>query len=289
MKKLALLLVLICLTAAAHADQSFDGSVYDAYCPQYDESLLWGWETISYIEPTGLLLSATSLSAELTVSIEESDVNPDVFLRNRFAGVSRYGQNIEGGSVENCVLSRFERAARVNYSYRSLRNSFDNEIYSVREYAAKIGAGYMLNVSLRFWGASKAGSELLDEFMAGFSLKHMKISTSYTAFLTYCESRSDGIYLTLDYCDMEYEPTFGMPYAVNADETAYTCKLSSEAQLWLPELGNVLYSLKHTGPDDTEISIAIENYYNINQVHAVYLVLFNEDGEIIRMQHYNAL
>ena len=290
MKKLSLLMALVmALCSFAFADAVYDGAVYDAYAPVYDEAFLEGWETISYIEPTGLLLSATRENAEIAITVEEADDNPDAYLISRVAGVTRYGRDISGGSVSPVTMAGFEKAARVSYSYRSQRDSGDGDIYHVVAYAAKIKTGFIATVSLTYWGEGVDEADFTSRFLPSFSLQQRKISTTYTALLTYCEQRSDGIYLTLDFCDMEYEPTFGMAYAVNDDDTVYTYRLSDSALLWLPSLGGALYSLRRSEPDAAEISIAIESYYNINEVHAVYLVLFDDNDQVIRLQHYNAI
>ena len=290
MKKIAFVLALALLMCLpAQADEVFDGAVYDAYSPVYDESFLNGWETISYIEPSGLLLSATRDDAEISVTVEEAEENPDSYLVSRVAGVTRYGRDISGGSVSQVTMAGFEKAARVSYSFRSLRDSGEGDVYHVLVYAAKIKTGYLATVSLTWWGENAYEDGFTSRFMPSFSLKKERISTTYTAFLTYCERRDDGIYLTLDFCDMEYEPTFGMAYALNQDDNTYTYKLSPEAKLWLPSFTGALYSFKRTEPDASEISIAIESFYNLNEVHAVYLVLFDENDLIVRLQHYNAL
>ena len=53
---------------------------------------------------------------------------------------------------------------------------------------------------------------------------------------------------------------FGLPYAVNDDPRQYTVKLSPDAEVWLPNMRSVLYSLYRCEPDAAEISIAIEQY-----------------------------
>ena len=290
MKKLLLILTCVfALCACSLAEERFDGTVYDAYRPVYNEAFLSDWEVISYIEPSGLLLSATSGSAEISVTVQETGSTPAGFLTSHVAGVTRYGKDIQGGNVVPVVLGGYEQAVRVSYSYRSLRDSGEGDIYNVEMVAAKLRTGYVLTLSYIRWDKGEEAVDFLGGFVSSFGLQSVKISTTYYALLTHCESRSDGIYLTLDYCDVEYEPTLGMTYAINNDSSALDYRLSADAQVWLPETGGALYSLKHVGADDTEISIAIETYYNIHEVHAVYQVLFDEHGDIIRLQHYNAL
>ena len=289
MKKLSLLILVLALATGVSAEKGFDGSIYEAYKPVYNEAFLTGWEVINYIEPSGLLLSATGDEAEITVTLQEESAAPAAYLAAYVAGITRYGKDIEEGSIINLSLSGFEQAARVNYSYRSLRDSGEGEIYRAEMVAAKLKTGYMLLLSMVTWGDGETDRHFLEGFVNGFRLEQVMISTTYTALLKYCEKKDDGIYLTLDFCEMEYEPVLGMSYAVNADATEYTCKLRYDAEVWLPEFGSALYSLKRAGADDIEISIAIESYYNINEAYAAYLVLFDQSGDVIRLQHYNAL
>ena len=69
------LAVLLALSmAAAHAEDAEakpDGTVYDAYQAVMDESAMEGWRAVSYIEPSGLLLSAYTETAEITVDLLE--------------------------------------------------------------------------------------------------------------------------------------------------------------------------------------------------------------------------
>ena len=65
-KRLCLVLILLfCLSALGEA--GFDGSVYAAYAPVYDESALSGMEVITFIEPSGLLLSAFADTCEINI------------------------------------------------------------------------------------------------------------------------------------------------------------------------------------------------------------------------------
>ena len=285
-----IMLALVCaLALTAHAEESFNGDLYEAYKPVYSTSFLEGWEVISYIEPSGLLLSATRGDAEITVALQEESTNPNVYLTNYVAGVTRYGKDLSGSNVISLSLGGFEQAARVEYTYRSLRDEGSGDLYHAQMAAAKLKTGTLLTLSMISWGDSAQTGDFIGEFVSSFRLEPVSISTTYTALLKYCEGRSDGIYLTLDYCEMEFDPLLDMSYAVNRDEREYTYKLRSDAEVWLPDFGGALYSLKRSGADETEISIAIESYYNLNEIHAVYMVLFDENGDILRLQHYNAL
>ena len=290
MKKLALVLVFaLALTLSASGEERYDGTVYEAYRPIFNEAYLADWELVSYIEPAGLMLSAAKENAEITATVQESAAAPTNYLTSHVAGVTRYGKDIQGGSVIPLVLGGYEQAARVSYSYRSQRDSGEGDIYNVEMVAAKLKTGYVLTLSLVSWGGGAQADTFLAEFVYGFRLESVKISTTYYALLTHCERQDGAIRLTMDYCDVEYEPSLGVTYAINNDETAFTYTVRDDAWVWLPETEGALYSLKRVGADDIEISIAIESFYNTNEVYPLYQVLFDENGDVIRLQHYNAL
>ncbi|MBR6498212.1 MAG: hypothetical protein IKT23_00830 [Clostridia bacterium] len=289
MKKLALILaLLLCMTMFAD-EEVFDGSVYSAYKAVFAQGTLDGWDAVSYIEPAGLLLSAYKASAELTVSVEESDETPQAALARHVSGVSRYGAVQEKSQVSSITAGHFADCAYVSYSYRSKRDTGSGDIYYVDMVCALITSGRMLMITETRWGGNAGESELLSRFLPAFSLETRQISTEYKAFLLSAEQKNDGIYVTIDYCDMEYGGEFGVVFANNDDPTTYTCRLSSDCEIWLGRQVGGLYAIKQITPDAVEISIAIESYYNQNLVEPIYTVLFNRAGEIVRLMHYNAL
>ena len=283
------LLLILLLCVSARAEGGFDGSVYSAYAPVYDESALAGMEVITYIEPSGLLLSAFGDSCEISVSLDEGEDTPDRLLESHVRGVNRYGNVLSRSAVTACSFAGFADGAYVSYSYRSLRDTGSGDVFQVDMYAARISAEYVLFASQTCWGSAAERERFSARFVPSLALRQRLISTEHLAFLNACEQRADGIYLTIDYCQMEFETDFGLPYAVNDDPRQYTVKLSPDAEVWLPNMRSVLYSLYRCEPDAAEISIAIEQYYNVNQVDAIFTVLFGPNGEVIRLQHYNAL
>jgi hypothetical protein len=287
-KRLCLVLILLfCLSALGEA--GFDGSVYAAYAPVYDESALSGMEVITFIEPSGLLLSAFADTCEISVSLDEAEDTPARLLESRVRGVNRYGSIINQTAVTACGFAGYSEGACVSYSYRSLRDTGSGDVFTVDMYAARVSAEYMLVASQTSWGKEAERERFSNSFIPSLSLRQRLISTACLAFLNACEQRDDGIYLTIDYCQIEYEKEFGLPYAVNDDPRQYTVKLSPDADVWLPNMRSALYTLERSEPDAAQISVAIEQYYNINQVEAIFTVLFGSNGEVVRLQHYNAL
>ncbi|MBR7041529.1 MAG: hypothetical protein IKI24_06795 [Clostridia bacterium] len=289
MKKLALVLALMMCFSVLAIEEAFDGSVYSAYKAVLAPGTLDGWDEVSYIEPSGLLLSAYKANAELTISLEESDETPQAALERHVNGVVRYGTIQQKSQVSPITAGHFTNGAYVSYSYRSKRDTGSGDVYYVDMVGAMLSGGRMLMLTETRWGKDAGESVLLGRILPAFSLETREISTEYKAFLKSAEEKSDGIYVTIDYCDMEYGGEFGVVFANNDDPTEYTCRLSRDCEIWLGQQVGGLYAIKQITPDAAEISIAIESYYNQNLVEPIYTVLFNRAGEIVRLMHYNAL
>ena len=286
---LALALVMSCALAS---EKGFDGSVYGAYFASYDESTLPGWDVMSYIEPSGLLLSAYAGAAELTVDLVETEgTGAENYLLSALDGVTRYGRLVDKGTITQWTSPMGYKGAKVSYSYQSLRGESSDDEYLVSAFAAPVTDQYMLVVTVRAWGGSAESVRVNIEngFLASLSLTQKNVSTTYTAFLTDCEERDGGIYVTLDYCEPAYDTAFGFAYTLNDDPAVSVARVAEDAELWLPRMGSILYTMERVVPDAGAIKACIDEFYALNGVHAVYQVLFNENGDIIRMQHYNAL
>ncbi len=294
MKKiLSLVLVLALMMSLSLADEKgFDGSVYEAYIVSYDARVLASWDVMTYVEPSGLLLSAYLDAAEITVSVEETEGgSADDFLKAALDGVSRYGRLVDRSDIAPAQTEMGYSGAAVTYSYQSIRGASSDDHYLVYAFAAPLTEQYMLSVTVRAWGMDAEGvfSSARKNFMGSLYLQKKKVSTTYTAFLTDCEARDGGIYVTLDYCEPAYDTAFGFVYTANDDPATFSCRLSANAELWLPRRGTVLYTMEKVSPDASAIKACIDDFFAVNNVHAVYQVLFDENGDIIRMQHYNAL
>ncbi|MCR4620523.1 MAG: hypothetical protein K5663_00340 [Clostridiales bacterium] len=289
MKKLALVIALVMCLTALGTEEAFNGSVYSAYKAVFTPGALDGWEVISYIEPSGLLLNAYKDSAELTVSLEESDETPQEALARHLNGVNRYGSMLQKSQVSPITAGHFSDSAYVNYSYRSKRDKGDGDIYYVDMVCALFTGGRMLMLTETRWGSDAGESGLLNRFLPALSLQTREISTEYRAFIKSAEEKGGAIYVSIDYCDMEYGGEFGVVFANNDDPTEYSCRLSADCEIWMGQQVGGLYALKQIEPDAAAISTAIESYYNQNLVEPIYTVLFNRAGEIVRLMHYNAL
>ena len=287
-KKLTALILALILCACACAEEIFDGTVYSAYAPSFDESALAGWEIMSYIEPSGLLLSATSERAEISVSLEEAESAPETLVNSYVNNVQRYGTLLSREDTRAYEHPIFEAGARAGYSYRLNRDGGSGTVYYCDVYVLRVSRYFALYVTQTSWNGESARASFNDVFVPSLKLTRADISTTFTAFLKNCEQRADGIYLSIDYCQMEFETDFGMVYAVNDDPTLHTYRLSPDAEIWLPKLGGALYSLQRGSYDAQQLTRSMEEYYSINLVDAIYMVLFDASGDIIRLQHYNA-
>ena len=283
---------LLLMTCALASEQGFDGSVYGAYFASYDESTLAGWDVMSYIEPSGLLLSAYAGAAELTVDLVESEgTGAENYLIASLDGVTRYGRLVDKGTIAPWTSRMGYTGAKVSYSYQSLRGESSDDEYLVSAFAAPVTEQYMLVVTVRAWGGSAESVRVNIEngFLSSLTLVKKNVSTTYTAFLTDCEERDGGIYVTLDYCEPAYDTAFGFAYTLNDDPAVSVVRVAEDAELWLPRMGSILYTMERVTPDADAIKACIDEFYITNGVHAVYQVLFDENGSVIRLQHYNAL
>ncbi len=283
---LALALLLLC---PVFAEGGFDGQVYSAYSLNCDESALHGLDVISYIGPSGLLLSAYGDQLDISVSLEEAHDAPAQILAGRAASTARYGSIVSKSEVSAFSLPGFSNGAYISYSYRSLRDSGSGELYTVDAYVFRVNDELALSVSQTSWGDDSARQRFNASFVPSLSLRPRLISTEYMVFLVACDKLGDGLYVTIDPCRMEYDSNFGLPYAVNDDPTLYTVKLSDQAEIWLPDMSGALYSMVKSAPQEAAIRNAIEEFYARNQVEPIFTLLFDANGEVIRLQHYNAL
>ena len=294
MKRFFCLTLIFCLLlpCALAGEEGFDGSVYGAYRAVYDEGTLAGWDVMTYIEPSGLLLSAYAGAAELTVDvIEAGGVTAETVLSGNLEGVSRYGRLVDKGTIEKWSSPMGFAGAKLSYSYQSLRGESSDDEYLVRSFAAPLNEQYMLLVTVRAWGQSAAGTRdnIENGFLSGFTLEKKNVSTTYTAFLTDCEEKNGVIYVTLDFCEPAFDTAFGFVYTGNDDPAKTVCAVKSDAELWLPRMGGILYTMEKVEPDADVIKACIEEFYEANYIDAIYQVRFDESGSVIRMQHYNAL
>ena len=76
LKRLCALILALMLLCPVFAEGGFDGQVYSAYSLIYDEGALSGLDVISYIEPSGLLLSAYGEQLDISVRLEEANDAP---------------------------------------------------------------------------------------------------------------------------------------------------------------------------------------------------------------------
>lgn len=288
-KRLCALILALLLLCPVFAEGGFDGQVYSAYSLIYDEGALSGLDVISYIEPSGLLLSAYGEQLDISVTLEEANDAPAQMLAARAASAARYGNVIFKSEVSAFSLPSFPNGAYISYSYRSLRDSGSGEVYTVDAYIFRVNDELALSVSQTSWGDDGARQRFNASFVPALGLQPRRISTEYVVFLVACDRLSDGLYVTIDPCRMEYDSNFGLPYAVNDDPTLYTVKLSAQAEIWLPEMSGALYSMVKSAPQEAAIRGAIEEFYARNQVEPIFTLLFDAGGEVIRLQHYNAL
>lgn len=286
---LCLIAALALLVCAAGAETRFDGDTFLSYRIAYRDALSADWECVSYIGPEGLLLSGFNDRLELTVSVDEAKESCEALLDARIASTERFGRVLSRGAAESCDLAGLEEGRRVSYSYTSLRAGEDDSPYENVLYAGRISENYMLTLTLSSWGKTQGMETMAASIASGIRLEKLYASGEYTAFLTGCSEQDGHVQVTLDYCDVAYEGEIGLAYASNPDTTAYTYVLSPEAEVWMPDLNGSLYTMRSVKPTLENINAGIEGFYALNGNYGIYTIVFGSNGQIIRMQHYNAL
>ncbi len=292
MKKLLLCILALTFAFSAVAESVPDGSVYSAFRVTYSESALDGWQTVEYFESSGLLFSAYSDYAEITLSIDESmgaKTSVD-YLTAHKANVSRYGRITAAGEIESWDNPWSTSGAWLKYSYMYSSGGANDDTYSVCMYVTPISANYYIVISVNCWGvnASETISMFTNAFVPSVQIDTVKVSTQFQAYLKSVEEREDGLYAVLDFCTVEYDKSIFTVYTANDEADEYTYRISDKAVMWLPDMQGVLYSARKAEPNLETLERLITDYYAQKNMHGIYRVLFNEQNEIIWLMHFNA-
>ena len=288
-KALSVFVILILLLPCAFAEAMPDGSCFSAFAADCD--CLEGWERIDYFVQTGLILCAYREDAEITVSVEESTSETAAeFLNEHVSSMSRIARIISKNGPDPCELTLGSDAANLRYTFMYLRGTDTDDVYTTDIYALPLTDGAYLVVSLSVTGQDT--KELLsffeDEFAQCLKIGVRTISNQFMAYLRSAELIDGEIYLTLDFCTLEYDASIYTIYTKNTTEAEYTYRLSEDARLFLPIFGEGIYRMRQSDADIDGLNAAISGYYANNDEDGIYNVLFNEDNQIIWLMHYNA-
>lgn len=268
---IAALALLILLTCAA--ENRPQGNTRLMYRADSAETLPEGWQKTCYITDDGQMYLAFSDEAEITVSLER-------------------GWSFEG------VCGMIERRARITYSgsddsriaikYISLRDEGTEHVFIAYPYRWD---EVTCVATLDTWGESAGETEKWFEnaFVPSLEIREYNASDYYLAQLEGCEMADGVLTLTIDFVDIEYDSGSGSVMFMNSEDRGYTFRTKADALIYLPDITTAVYAQLDAGADERLINYTINEYRGIYGTDAVYLVQFDENNTIIRIQHYNAL
>lgn len=293
---LAILLVLGMVSAHAEMDAEAkpDGTVYEAYQAIMDEDVMEGWRSVSYIEPSGLLLSAYRETAEITVDLIERSESASYrgILEEQLNGVTRYGRVTVSYGPDDWSDSPWGSGAgaHLRYRYLYLKGASTDDEYTTDVYIAQLNDRYDCKVTLNSWEADTESvvRDFEDCILPGLKLVKRRISTQFMAYLKDAYERDGRVYVVLDFCSVEYDPSIFTIYTANDEPEDCEYAVNAEALVWMPDPDRSVYEAEQVLPDAQTMKSGIDRYYQKNDVEGIYNVLFDENNEIIWMLHYNA-
>ena len=277
---------------SALAENTPSGEGYAAFRVDYAPEAMEGWQTVSYFDASGLLFSAFTESAEITVSLDENRgfSSSAAFLRAHVDNVSRYGRVMSQEGPKNWPNRWSDDGASMRYTYMYLSGSAADDVYLTDIYVAPVSKNYNLVVSLNSWSAD-AGSYawLFDNlFIPSLSLSTQTVSPPFMAYFKGASEENGVLSLTLDFCSVEYDDSIFTVYVKNDEPKEYTYTVRSDALFYLPDIGSNVYAARQSLPDVETMRMLAESYYRENDMDGIYNVQFDENNEIVWMMHYNA-
>lgn len=277
-----MLLIVVCVCLAESVP---NGECADIITVEYDGDLFTGWKTMLCPDTAGMLFSAYTDAAEITVSVDEiaSAGNAEEFLKSHLSNVSRYGRVI----ASEGPFDWKDEGAGVKYSYQYLSGSDKDDVYMSRVYAEPYSYGYYAIFSVNCWGADaeEVARRFEEAFLPSVRLETLRASAFFTAYLKETRTAESGrTEVTLDFCEVAFDPEIFTIYASNPDPTEYRYELSENATVYLPDAANALYSVYLSDGSAGDIQRATE----ADDGNGIYRALFGEDNEILWLMHYNA-
>jgi len=292
LKKILALVMAFCLVSlCALSEETPDGVMFDAYRVKYESSVIDGYGKIQYRESEGLLFSAYGDDTDIAVSVEVNEEAKDAkeFLSAYRNNVSKYAKVLLETDLGAWKNPTGNEGSGMRITHMHERAKSEEDAFVTDVFAAQVSEGKFL---LCTFSCSAGNAENLlkteNEFFFAFDLEACRVSKTFMAYLTGVRKENEKIYLSVDYCSVEYDASIFTIYSVNPDKTTHEYVLNKNALLWTPVIDEALYSQKETAPDAEEIAGIIENYRNQKKADAIYRILFNEENEIIWMMHYNA-
>lgn len=291
-KLLAVFVLLMLLPVSALSDAEPDRIFYDAFGITLSGDEFPEYRKIGYFEPYGLLLSAFSDRLEISVSIEVTDVKSEkAYLQKYEAGVKKYAEVLNTEAlqpIENADGYAFT-GQRIEYRHSRAPQTQAPAVSEV--YVSMLENGGYLVCIFRKSDASMTQAEMETEkqrFFGAFSLDLHRVSSQYLCYLKNAREEDGKTYVTVDFCSVEYDPELFLIYTKNTNPTENEYILRKDAVLLMPEMGASLYAVIETQPDAEALSENIRKYYEQTGTYGIFQILMDENGEILRMAHYNA-
>jgi len=287
-----LLIAVLLLMNACISESAPDGSVYSAYSVKYDQDALSGWQTMRYYEPSGLLLSAFTDTAEITVSVNErgSSQSAEGYIKNYLSNVSRYGKVIDSGESTAWNDPIGSGGTMREYTYMYTSGGDTDEVYFARICVAPLSSNYYFVVVLNAWGGDRDAIDemFMNRFLPACGIETVQVSTVYTAYFKRAAMENGRLSAELDFCTVEFDANIFAVYIDNEDPTGRMYAFRDDAVVIGPDVQSVLYSMKTLPVEEESLQRMISDYQAAAGMDAIFQVLFNQQNEIIWMMHYNA-
>ena len=281
---------LILAASVCFAESVPNGECADILTVKYNEDLLSGWNTMLCPDAAGMLFTAYTDTAEICVSVDEIGLAKSAleFLDAQLSNISRYGRVISREGPFDWESEAYLNGAGIRYHYQYINGGAADDEYVSRVFAAPYSYGYYAIFSVNCWGtdAEETADWFEGEFLPSARVESLHASAFFTAFLKDVRVLDSGcVEVSLDFCNVAFDPEIFTIYAGNPEPTEYRYALSEDAEVYLPNAGSALYSVcRWDGSAE-----ALQKAVSADSEPGIYRVLFGENNEILWMMHYNAL
>ncbi len=284
MKKFLCVLLGVIMLFSAHSEQAPDGSVEKVYFPYFEKDALEDFQYVLYPEKSGLLLSAYSDNAEITVTVEEDEAaDAEAFLNRYIEGMARYATLLNTPEV----LPWETDGMKSRISYRHSKAADEEEAYATDAFVLRISENTYLLIVFNSWSGDLSETE--EKFLESFRLEEREVSRVYMAFLKNANADEDGNqYVSVDFCEVVYDASIFAVYAQNDTEETNVYKLSGDALIWGYDANASLYTQCLIAPDAQDLIEISAHYYENMGFDIIFQIMFDENNEIVWMMHYNA-
>lgn len=277
---------------SAHSEEAPDGKTEKVYFPFFEKEALEGFGYVLYPEKSGLLLSAYSENAEIAVTVEQDEsAGAQEFLKSYIEGMKRYAFLTETPEILAWATNDGQSGAKTRISYRHNKAAEDEDAYTTDAFSVKLDENLFLLVVFNSWTeeAKQALTETEERFFKSFLLEKREVSKVHLAFVKNAREDEEGNqYVSLDFCQVVYDPEIFSVYAQNHEAQTVEYRLSKDALIWSYDINASIYMQSLTKSDAESLIEIAAHYYENKGFDIIYQIMFDSDNEIIWMMHYNA-